>query len=447
MDRDRYLTQREGKFYYKRRVPTDLRDLDARGEHVRISLKTTDLAQARAMRDVYENADNELWSTLSEGQDRDSARKRYKAAVQRAHALGFVYRPSHEIATEGLETILQRIEAVMSPATPMPVVKAVVGAVPRPVVLLSDAFDTYKNEIAPHQLVGKSAGQRKRWMNVRSESVDNFIEVVGDVSMDALSRDDTRKFYDHWMSKIAPKEGAATHGASIGNRRIGNLRVIYREYFEHIGEHDRRNPFDKMSYREKAKRQRKRLSLPLEWITGTILKPGNLAQMNDEARAIVLAVADIGARPSEICNLSAEMIVLDHEVPHLKIWPRDDPEDPREIKTESSMREIPITGLALAVFSKYKAGFPRYKDKESSLSAAVLKYFRKNNLLPSAKHHIYSLRHSFEDRMKEAGVDFEMRQILMGHSMARPEYGVGGSLKLRQEIMKKVALPFDREIV
>jgi len=402
------------------------------------------------MRDVYENADNELWSTLTEGQDKDTARKRYDAAVKRARAMGFAYRPSKEVAAEGLDTILQRIEAVMSPATPMPVVHAVLGGVAKPEVLLSDAFDTYKNEIAPHQLIGKSPGQRKRWMNVRSESIDNFIEVVGDLAVDALGRDDARKFYDHWMAKIAPKEGAATHGASIGNRRIGNLRVIYREYFSHIGEHDRRNPFDNMSFREKsksAKRKIKRLPLSLDWITGTILKPGNLEKLNAEARAIVLIVADTGARPSEICNLSPEMIVLDGPVPHLKIEARDDPEDPREIKTQSSDRVLPITGMALEVLKKHPAGFPRYKDKESSLSAALLKFFRKNKLLPTSDHFIYSLRHSFEDRMKEAGVDFEMRQILMGHSMDRPEYGEGGSMRLKQDIMKKVALPFDPAIV
>jgi integrase len=450
VDRDRYLTQREGNFYYKRRVPAEVRDIDGRGEHVRISLKTADLAQARGMRDVYENADNELWSTLTEGQDKDTARKRYDAAVKRARAMGFVYRPSKEVAAEGLDTILQRIEAVMSPATPMPAVHAVLGGVAKPEVLLSDAFDTYKNEIAPHQLTGKSPGQRKRWMNVRSESIDNFIEVVGDLAVDALGRDDARKFYDHWMAKIAPKEGAATHGASIGNRRLGNLRVIYREYFSHIGEHDRRNPFEKMSFREKskgAKRKIKRLPLSRDWITGKILNPGSLAKLNREARGIVLAVADTGARPSEICNLSPEMIVLDGPVPYLRIEPRDDPEDPREIKTQSSDRIIPITGLALEVFTKHRKGFPRYKDKESSLSATLLKFFRKHELLPSSDHFIYSLRHSFEDRMKEAGVDFEMRQILMGHSMDRPEYGEGGSLKLRQEIMKKVALPFDPVIV
>lgn len=49
--------------------------------------------------------------------------------------------------------------------------------------------------------------------------------------------------------------------------------------------------------------------------------------------------------------------------------------------------------------------------------------------------------------MKEMKVDAELRKILMGHSSDRPEYGTGGSLALRLEEIKKVALPFDPAIV
>ena len=448
LDPDRYLTERDGKYYYKRRIPTELRAIDVRGEHVRISLKTSDLAQARAMRDVYESADDEYWGSLLTGLGDDAPRQKYLAAVKRAQQLGFVYRPAHEIArTESLDSVLQRIEAVMNPQTSSPVIKAAIGVVDRPDALLSDAFDIYKKEIVPHELAGKSAGQKKRWTNGKQLSVDSFIEVVGDLPIDKIGRDDARKYYDHWMMRIAPKTGAATHTASSGNRRVGDLRVLYRAYYKHLGEPDRRNPFEKMSYREKAKRKRKRPSFPHAWITETILKSEKLARMNEQARGIMLVVADIGARPSEICNLRPELIVLEHAIPHLKIEPVDDPEDPREIKTESSIRVVPLTGLALEVMKKHPNGFPKYKDKESNLSAALNKFCRENDLFPSKKHSIYSFRHSFEDRMKEARVDSEIRRILMGHTVDRAEYGEGGSLKLRLEEITKVALPFDPSIV
>ncbi|ATN32859.1 integrase [Rhizobium sp. ACO-34A] len=448
VDQDRYLTRREGVYYYKRRVPAEMVDADHRGEHVRISLKTSDLARARAMRDIYEMADDEFWSALAGGQEQDGARRRYQAAVKRANALGFFYRPSQEILRDDIDTILQRIEAIGSPQTALPVVRATLGMVDQPDVLLSDAFSVYKDEIVPHELAGKSAGQKKRWTNGKQLSVDSFIEVVGDLPIGNISRDDARVYYDHWMARIAPKKGAATHSASSGNRRIGDLRVLYRDYYRHMGEPDRRNPFDKMSFREKTKRKRKRPSFPHEWIVDTILKSGKLKRLNDQARGVALVVADIGARPSEICNLTADRIVLDHDIPHLKIEPRDDPDDPREIKTESSIRIVPLTGLALAVMKKHPHGFPKYMDKESNLSAALNKFFRENGLFPpGGRHTIYSFRHAFEDRMKEARIDSELRRILMGHTVDRPEYGEGGSLKLRLEEVSKVSLPFDTSIV
>ncbi|MGE1157062.1 hypothetical protein, partial [Pseudomonas kitaguniensis] len=150
-------------------------------------------------------------------------------------------------------------------------------------------------EIAPQEIVGKSEGQRKRWTNGKQQSVDSFIEVVGDIDIETLGREDTRKYYDHWLKRIAPAEGAPTHTASIGNRRFGDLRVFYRAYFTRLGEPDRVNPFDKLTFKEKKKRKSKRPALPHEWITETILKSPKLKKMNEEARHIMLVVADIGA--------------------------------------------------------------------------------------------------------------------------------------------------------
>ena len=100
-----------------------------------------------------------------------------------------------------------------------------------------------------------------------------------------------------------------------------------------------------------------------------VLRPGAQDGMNDEDRAVVLTIIETCARPSEICNLAEQVIKLD-AVPHVLIEPRLDPDDPREIKSTTSARAVPLVGLALAVMTKFPKGFPRYKDKESSMSAA-----------------------------------------------------------------------------
>lgn len=447
-DPDRYLTTRSGIFYYKRRIPTEVQHLDKRGAHVRQSLNTTDLALARALRDTLEQADGELWSALLQDASAEAAESRYRAALKRAAAMGFSYRPAAEIATsEHLGNLLLRMDAISKSPNPAVVAPALLGAVGRPTVTVKGALKVYLDEVSPAEIAGKSEGQRTKWRNGKTASVDDFVSIVGDLPIDEISRDDARKFYGHFLALIAPADCAATRSASLGNRRIGDMRGLYRDYFAHLGEPDRRNPFDGLSFRDKARRARKRPSLPVKWIADHLLRPGALERLNDEARGILLVVADIGARPSEIANLTPAMIVLNHEIPHLRIEPRFDPEDPREIKTESSIRVVPLTGLALAVMRRHPKGFPRYKDKEARLSAALNKYLRENDLLPSRQHSVYSLRHSFEDRMKEGKVDAELRKILMGHALDRPEYGEGGSLALRREAMLRAALPFEPSIV
>ena len=91
-------------------------------------------------------------------------------------------------------------------------------------------------------------------------------------------------------------------------------------------------------------------------------------------------------------------------------------------------------------------GFPRYRDKETNLSATLIKGLRRHKLLPSEQHTVYSMRHAFEKRMQEAGLDYDLRCRLMGHANGRPRYGDGGSLEWRRDQLAKIVLPFEPRI-
>jgi integrase len=111
------------------------------------------------------------------------------------------------------------------------------------------------------------------------------------------------------------------------------------------------------------------------------------------------------------------------------------------------VRSIPLVGVSLAVFQKHKKGFPRYKDKGTHLSNTINKFLRENDLLETDRHSAYGLRHSFEDRMKDAGVSDDLRRELMGHAVDRPKYGKGYTLAVKQAALLKMTLPFDRKAV
>lgn len=132
--------------------------------------------------------------------------------------------------------------------------------------------------------------------------------------------------------------------------------------------------------------------------------------------------------------LTAAQIRLDSNVPHIKIEAVG-----RTLKTDSSERIIPLVGISLEAFRQFPNGFPRYADNPS-LSDTINKFLRENKLLETEAHSLYSLRHSFEDRLLAAGVDERIRADLMGHQIKRERYGSGASLSHLQAILQRIAL-------
>lgn len=443
----RFLINRGGVYHYKRHVPKEVSDLDGRAPTIRFTLKTSDLAKAMALRDIHERADNEYWASLIVGSDSEVAMRLYKAAVARAAALGFTYRSAADfVLNEPTEQIVERVKVASASSVDMDR-KAALGLIDGADKSITKAIEFYFESIVPDKLRYKSEDQRRRWKNKRRSSVTTFVSLCGDKGMNDITRDDAQKVHAYWMKKIAPLKGVATHHPSTGNRDMGNLRTFYDGWFRYFGAAEVKNPFDGLSFADRKSQKKKRPPFSVEWITGTLLKPGALQGLNAEARGIFLTLVETGARLSEICNLKPENIVLDADVPHIKIEPSFDPEDPREIKTGSSVRVVPLVGVSLAAMRKHRKGFPRYRDKGSHLSNTIQKYLRTNKLLETSNHTTYSLRHSFEDRMKDGGLDTELRMMLMGHSSDRPDYGAGGSLKWKRDELLKIALPFDPKIV
>jgi len=66
---------------------------------------------------------------------------------------------------------------------------------------------------------------------------------------------------------------------------------------------------------------------------------------------------------------------------------------------------------------------------------------KSRELFPTPAHKVYSLRHSFEKRMRAAELDYGFRCMIMGHANSRPAYGDGGSMMYRRDQLMKIAHP------
>ena len=148
---------------------------------------------------------------------------------------------------------------------------------------------------------------------------------------------------------------------------------------------------------------------------------------------------ETGLRPSEVVNLRDGTIVLDAVIPHVKVSA-----DGRRLKTEDSAREVPLVGVALAAMRQRPHGFPKYRDKATALSATVNKYLTENGLRPTREHTVYSLRHSFKDRLVAIETPDSLIDSLMGHKTYKPKYGRGPSLELKLKFLERIA--FDGEV-
>ena len=123
-------------------------------------------------------------------------------------------------------------------------------------------------------------------------------------------------------------------------------------------------------------------------------------------------------------------------MPHIIIASRKG----RKLKTKHSKRVIPLVGYALQAFQARPEGFPKYRMDPDHLTNKVNKFLREHDLFPSEKHSVYSLRHSFQDRLSEVDAPDRIQAELMGHRFSREKYGHGPSLEKKKEWMEKICL-------
>ena len=452
------LIKKRGYWYYQRRIPKEYAHIDHR-KYSKKALRTRAIDEAIAKRDALVKADDEYWSALalevaqSGGVNETTLAvqtHRYEAAKARAVSFGVSYVPVAELVAQADPVeIYDRIQRLMKQSGPntrprREDVDALLGGVAKPnkgKVKVSKAFKLYLDKISYNDQYNKDKDQLYSWKKTKTTSIDYFIEVMGDLDMDSITREQALAYEDWWRDRMkANKEGKAGVKPNTANRHIGNIRGLYTSFFKYIGDEDRQNPFRNMHFTGTTKSSV--AAFDNEWVRHRILVPGLFDRLNTELQSMIYVLIETGARMSEICNLMPDDIHLDEAIPYISIRPRDN----RELKTPDSERDIPLVGVALEGMKLTPDGYEKYRGKGTLVSANLMKAFRKRELLPTKNHVIYSLRHAFEKRMQEANTDYALRCLLMGHKNDRPAYGDGGSMEYRRDELLKIAHPFQAEI-
>ena len=418
---------RNGTYQMRRRVPKRYSSVESRRE-VTVSLHTDNpqIAEGKAVRTWAEM--QEGWEARLAG-DNPEADKRFAAAEHYAQVRGFRYLAVERVAKLPVDQLVGRVESVGGkPGRPdVFEASALLGTVDQPELSVTKALDLFW-DLTKEKILGKDTDQTRRWRNARIRAVKAFISVVGDKPIAEITRDDMLDFRQYWLERIEI-EGLNANSANKDLMYLGGVLKTVNK-MKRLGID---LPLGELSFKESEAQSRPPFSVG--WIKNNILAPGALDTLNCDARGLLLGMINTGYRPSEGAVLSKNTIQLDCDVPHISIEPEG-----RQLKTRHARRKIPLVGVSLEAFRESPEGFPRYRNGSATLSATVNKYLRSRGLLETPEHSFYSIRHSFEDRMLEAGIDERVRRDLFGHTLNRERYGKGASLEHAARLLAAIAI-------
>ncbi|WP_062223053.1 tyrosine-type recombinase/integrase [Aureimonas sp. D3] len=449
----KWLTLREGIWYYERRVPDRYKHLDPRSK-VRLSCETSDFAEAVTARDRLNKIAEAHWRSLVHSAGTDS-QERFRATVARARLEGFAYIPARELMETSREERFARLERAAANLEGKPQTKAssadhqqlfaaVMGTAEEPPILISNLVEEYE-KATKDKLLGKSEKQVHKWRLPLTRAVGHLIAVIGDKPIAAVTRADAIRFRDRWFEWIStgkPEEGPDGETvmrvlkAETANKDITHIGKMIALLSDRL-DLDLPRRFQGLRFvADEEDEEDGRAPFATSWIRDRILAPGLLERLNPATRGVILTMINTGARPSELTGLRPADIRLKAEIPHIRITSYTG----RKLKTPFSKRELPLVGPSLEGAKLLLATAGEYKDNTDSLSALVGNFFRDHDLRERERQTLYSLRHSFKDRLTAADAPDIIDARLMGHKFNRPGYGDGPTLEKKFEWVKKIAI-------
>ena len=403
-----HILNKKGFYYFNRKVPLFLKPHDPR-LLVRFALHTDSRKEALKLAPQYNEAVEDYWRSLVRD-NKQHCEEGFKARIAQSRLLGFLS------GGDG--------HAVVSS------VPAVTDNGKRVSLTIEEGLSRYWT-LTKNKVMNKSANQVRKWKNPRKAAIANFVQLIGDKQLQDVTRDDVLRFRDWWIDRIRENE-LGTNGA---NKNFIQLKMIFETLNDNLDLGlDIKFLFKKLFLEETCKNDR--LPFETDYIRNVLLTPDNLAGLNEQARAALFAIAETGAGPAEQVGIDPENIHLDCEIPYIEILPGKD----KALKTRYRKRTIPLVGFALDAFKAFPGGFDQYRDSPDRLSATLNKYLRENKLFPTENHTVYSLRHSFQDRLLAANAPDRVQADLMGHKFQRPAYGEGATLAQKMEWMRKIQL-------
>jgi integrase len=449
---------KKGLFTARLQVPVQFQGIVEKPE-IWQATGTSDYEEAIEFRISWKRRKLAEWNAMLAGAEPPSAKSRYAIAAELAASRGVIYRTAEEIADGDHRDIIALVESLQSAGdAPGSVAsQALLGGVPAPRRTLLELAEEM-DRLNPYEVDNKNKQQlhdwKQKWRRVANKLIDAVM--VKDIPVDDIQPDHIRTLRNGLQSRVDTGELDVT----TANKELQYLQRMIRDHHADLERQDPPNPTNGIRCKAVIRQKKSRKPpVPLPYLQKWVVLP-NWRDINDELRDIMLVCLETGCRESEIFNLPPEAIVLDHPIPHIFIQEEEGDEEgegARQIKTTSSERRVPLVGVALDAMKRHPNGFARYRNNRN-FSNAASKSMRAAGLLPSdpvsfkrlpggKRKPVYvtagGVRHSFEDRLDEVGVEMDTRGALMGHDVGRirgRQYYGDKTLEQRLELHRRIMI-------
>ena len=257
-------------------------------------------------------------------------------------------------------------------------------------------------------------------------AVNSFINQFGDMTLREIRRVTANQYRDNLLA------GGSAPGTV--RRKLNAIRAIFSTVSDEL-EMGIANPFNRISVEVPESEY-----IPLNQLAWESILTESSPK--DHVHLMTLMLVNTGCRIAEVVGLLLDDVHLDEDIPHIKIQPHPH----RSLKTKTSLRTIPLTGVSLvatrllmadALKAKSKYLIRQYnktdKSNGNSASAAIKKRFGVTS---------HTFRHELISRLRDAECPTDIQSFITGHSISNSSkhYGDKHQLPAKHRWLLKVAL-------
>jgi len=242
-----------------------------------------------------------------------------------------------------------------------------------------------------------------------------------------ITRADANTFRDYLLNRMAPNSVVRT----VGVIKAAMNHVIIENDLE------QRNVFQRIKIKGAGASKDDRLPMTDNQLE--MLLPEYKG--NPTAYALLVSLADTGARLAEVVGLEAQDLDLATGCLHIRH------NSLRRLKTKTSTRSIPLSPRATECLRQQQVGlsdtdplFPAYARPRGSDAASAMLMKRLRTQITDKKVTIHSLRHRMKDKLRNTGCPEAISLAILGHSTntVAANYGSGYALEVMREHLVKV---------